>query len=97
MKRLALSLFLTGLLAACSSLQKDYPPEVRRNFVNSCAAKVNGDTSICGCLFEKIKLKYSYKEFAEMDKQAAKGIQTPAFVEFVTTASKDCMKQVHPE
>lgn len=97
MKRIALSLFAIGLLAACSDMKKDYPAEVRTNFVNSCASKANGDTALCGCLFEKVKANYSYKEFVAMDKDAQKGIQSPAFLNFIKTASADCIKLVYPE
>ena len=65
MKQLTAVLLLSILFLSCGP-GKAYPDKVKENFVNSCAAKANGNTALCDCVFEKIKERYTYAEFVAL-------------------------------
>lgn len=90
MTRFFILLVVSLLIISCGP-GKDYPAEVKANFVKSCAAKANGNTALCECMFEKIKERYTYKEFVDMENNLKKGIQSQAFLSYVDSASRKCL------
>lgn len=90
MTRFILLLFTTCLFISCGP-GKDYPAAVKANFIKSCAAKANGNTVLCECMFEKIKERYTYKEFVELENNLNKGIQSKPFMNYVDSATRRCI------
>lgn len=92
MKQFSAFLLLSILFISCGP-GKDYPAKVKENFVNSCAAKANGNTALCDCMFEKIKERYSYAEFVALENDMKKGIQSQPFMNYMDSASRSCIPE----
>ena len=90
MKQLTAVLLLSILFLSCGP-GKAYPDKVKQNFINSCAAKANGNTALCECLFEKVRERYSYAEFITLENDMKKGIQSQAFMNYMDYAKKYCI------
>ncbi len=90
MKPFLTILLLSFLFISCGP-GKAYPDKVKENFVNSCAAKANGNTALCDCVFEKIKERYTYAEFVALENDMKKGIQSKPFMNYMDSASRDCI------
>lgn len=86
-----LSILLLAFLFISCGPGKEYPAEVKANFVKSCAAKANGNTVLCECMFEKIRERYTYKQFVDMENDLKKGIQSPTFMSYVDSATRRCV------
>ena len=91
MKRLFFFL-TTTLLISCGN-SKIYPEQVRENFIKGCAAKVQGNTALCDCLFEKIQGKYSFSEYVKIEEQMKAGQTSQEFLHFVDSVTLGCYKQ----
>lgn len=89
MKLLTTVLLLSILFLSCGP-GKAYPDKVKQNFINSCAAKANGNTALCECLFEKVRERYTYAEFVTLENDMKKGIQSQAFMSYMDTATRSC-------
>ena len=92
MTRCFILLLVSTLIISCGP-GKEYPAEVKANFVKSCAAKANGNTALCECMFEKIKERYTYKQFVDMEKELKKGIQSQPFLNYMDSASRQCLAE----
>lgn len=92
MTRFIFSLFISCLFFSCGP-GKEYPAEVKANFIKSCAAKANGNTALCECMFEKIKERYSYQEFVKLENDLNKGIQSQPFMNYVDSATRRCVAE----
>jgi hypothetical protein len=92
MKQL-LAIFLLSFLVSSCGPGKGYPAEVKDNFVKGCAAKANGNTALCDCVFEKIRERYSYKEFVDMENNMKKGIRSQPFMNFVDSSTRRCVAE----
>lgn len=92
MIRFILLLLLSSLCISCGS-GKEYPDAVKANFIKSCAAKANGNTALCECMFEKIKERYSYKEFVELENNLNKGIQSQPFMNYIDSTTRRCVAE----
>ncbi len=90
MKQILFLLLLSFLFSSCGP-GKEYPAEVRANFVKSCAAKANGNTVLCECMFEKISERYTYRQFVDMENDLEKGIRSPTFMNYVDSATRRCV------
>lgn len=90
MKSILSILLLAFLFISCGP-GKEYPAEVKANFVKSCAAKANGNSALCECMFEKIKERYTYKQFVDMENDLKKGIQSQPFMNYMDSASRQCL------
>lgn len=90
MTRLIILLLVSMLIISCGP-GKEYPAEVKANFVKSCAAKANGNTVLCECMFEKIKERYTYKQFVDMENDLKKGIKSQSFMNYVDSATRRCV------
>ena len=86
-----LSLFASLSLASCGD-PHNYGTVVADNFVNSCSSDQEITKEVCTCVFEKIQKKYTFKEFAEIDKKAETGNFEPEFVQFAENARAECSK-----
>lgn len=92
MKQKITIIFLSFLVFSCGP-GKEYPADVKANFVKGCAAKANGNTLLCDCVFEKIRERYSYKEFVEMEDNLKKGIRSQPFMNFVDSSTRRCVAE----
>lgn len=90
MTRILLCFLMSGLFASCGP-GKEYPAEVKADFIKSCAAKANGNSVLCECMFEKIKERYTYKEFVELENNLNKGIRSQPFMNYVDSATRRCV------
>ena len=90
MKPFLTILLLSFLFISCGP-GKAYPDKVKENFVNSCAAKANGNTALCDCVFENINERYTYAEFVALENDMKKGIQSKPFMNYMDSASRDCI------
>lgn len=92
MIRFLFLLSISCLFISCGP-GKDYPAEVKANFIKSCAAKANGNTGLCECMFVKIKERYTYKEFVELENNLNKGIRSQPFMNYVDSATRRCVAE----
>lgn len=92
MKQLPAILLLSILFLSCGP-GKAYPDKVKQNFINSCAAKANGNTALCECLFEKVRERYTYAEFITLENDMKKGIQSQPFMNYMDSASRSCIAE----
>lgn len=90
MTRILLCFLMSGRFASCGP-GKEYPAEVKADFIKSCAAKANGNSVLCECMFEKIKERYTYKEFVELENNLNKGIRSQPFMNYVDSATRRCV------
>jgi hypothetical protein len=88
---LLVSLLATLTLASCGD-PHNYGKTVEDNFVNSCAQDQDITREVCTCVFQKIEKKYTFKEFAEIDRKANAGNFEPEFVQFAENARAECTK-----
>lgn len=92
MKQFPAFLLLSILFISCGP-GKAYPEKVKANFINSCAAKANGNTALCECLFEKVREQYTYAEFLDLENNMKKGIQSQPFLNYIDSASRGCVAE----
>jgi hypothetical protein len=89
-------LLLTSIPAAMTFAScgdpHNYGKAVADNFVKSCTANQQVTKEVCTCVFEKIEKKYTFKEFADIDKKAEAGNFEPEFVQFAENARAECSK-----
>jgi hypothetical protein len=85
------SLFTAITLASCGD-PHNYGKAVADNFINSCSEDQQVTREECTCVFDKIQKKYTFKEFAEIDKKAEAGNFDPEFVKFAETARSECSR-----
>jgi hypothetical protein len=77
------------MFASCGD-PHNYGKAVADNFINSCSKDQSRE--VCTCVFEKIQKKYTFKEFAEIDKKAESGNFDQEFVQFAENARAECSK-----
>ena len=91
--KIIFSVFSSALLLLSCGGSKNYPEQVKQNFINGCAPKVKGNTALCSCLFEKIESKYSFSEYVKIEEQMKAG-QTPQdFFRFIDSVTTVCFKE----
>lgn len=92
---IALTLFL---LAGCAALapknENGYPAQVVKNIISGCE-KTASAKEICPCMAEKLQKKYSFKEFAEIEKAIGKGQTPQEFQNFAKEAAQQCATQIN--
>jgi hypothetical protein len=73
--------------------KKQYPNNVRNNFINSCIASGKGYTSetLCSCMLENIETNYSLNEYIDIELEYLKDGKFPdAFQDIIY---KNCVKK----
>lgn len=68
-----------------------YTVEVEQRFVKACEES-GGSNQLCVCVFGKFKERYSFEEFAELERQVLVGEAPPDFVAFSAKAREECGK-----
>ncbi len=90
MTRLFILLLVSTLIISCGP-GKEYPADVKASFIKNCAAKANGNSALCECMFEKIKERYTYRQFVDMENDLKKGIQSQPFMNYIDSATRQCV------
>jgi hypothetical protein len=94
MKKHAVQLFFTiCFLFSCNTNKKnEYSSEATQNFMNSCVE--NGATQeMCGCLLDKIQVKYTFEEFSSIEVRIMSGKTPTDFLDFVGKSRAECIKR----
>ena len=92
MKSIVVFIMISFFLGACSD-PKTYPAEVRDNFVNACCKKNEDLRPMCNCMFDKIKDKYTYKEYVDLEQKMKAGETPQEFLDFTNEATAACTEQ----
>ena len=69
-----------------------YSFETKMTFLNDCSE--NANVQVCECVLSKLQKKYSEKTYLKLDNDLQKGIKRPEFVQFITTAAKECDEEI---
>lgn len=77
----------TPVSGASSGTGRDYPIEVRSNFLASCAA--NGSAAACSCALERIEEQYTFEEFLDVEQDFRRtGTFPPAMLSAVASCAR---------
>ena len=69
--------------------ESGYPDKVVENFVRECE-KSGSDIESCKCFSEKIQAKYTYQEFAEIEKDLLAGEPNEEFLKSLNKIRQEC-------
>ena len=45
---------------------RPYPPNAREEFVERCVAETPADGGVCGCVFDRLRRRFSYERFRRL-------------------------------
>ena len=77
----------------CNTDKKnEYPSTVTQNFMNSCVTN-GGNQEMCGCLLDKVQVKYSFEEFSSIEVRMLAGQTPPDFLDFIGKSRAECSKK----
>jgi len=69
----------------------EYSESVAEQFRQGCEG--SGSTpAFCACVFDKVKQKYTFEEFSEIERKILAGNSPSDFVEFTRKTSAECGK-----
>lgn len=69
----------------------EYSESVAEEFRKGCEGSAS-TPAFCACVFEKVKQKYTFTEFSEIERKILAGEPSSDFVEFTRKASAECGK-----
>lgn len=64
--------------------------KVEREFIQGCKYG-GGTTTLCGCVYDKLKIKYSHQTLEKMNQQS--GDIPPGFMDNMLSAAQQCRNQ----
>jgi hypothetical protein len=88
----ATTLMTTNPTGTASKPKFDYPPEVTRNFMQSCLKSPKTTRAYCSCTLDKLASNVSTKDFARIGSSG--GTIPPRIRKFITQAAVACRNKL---